>query len=379
MLLKKGGNETAPQAKRYQAMKNRLFLFHLALQAGFCAALLFFGWSRGLKVAMMAIRDDFFFLNALYFAAFGFLGFLVFFPLDFYEGFVWERRFGLSRQSFRSWLWDVSKKSVLSFVIGLIGIEALYFFFWQYPDRWWLWAAGFWFFLSVALARIFPQVILPLFYKVRPLEAGPLRERLMDFMRSSGIDLKDILVLDFSKKTVKANAMVAGLGRTKRIYVSDTLVASFSLDEIEMVLAHEVAHYRYRDTWNLVGVGLAAALLSFGAAHLILRLAIPRMGFAALSDIAGLPLVFLVLSAMGLILLPLQNGYSRFLEARADRWALRKTKRPDTFVAMMRRLAEKNLSDFSPPRWVELFCYDHPPIGKRILMAQQDDPDHFSS
>jgi hypothetical protein len=74
MLLKKGGNETAPQAKRYQAMKNRLFLFHLALQAGFCAALLFFGWSRGLKVAMMAIRDDFFFLNALYFDAFGFLG-----------------------------------------------------------------------------------------------------------------------------------------------------------------------------------------------------------------------------------------------------------------------------------------------------------------
>jgi STE24 endopeptidase len=298
MPEKKVDSLTSRDAKSYQAMKNRLF--HLGLQAAFCAVLLATGWSRALKVLLLGVRDDFFSLNALYFTAFSLLGALVALPLDFFEGFVWERRFGLSRQTLKGWVADAIKKGAVTFLVGLIFVEGLYFFLSEYPRTWWLGAAGFWFVLTVVMARIFPQVILPLFYKPRPLEAGPLRERLMNFMQGARVSCKDIYVLDFSKKTVKANAMVAGLGPTKRIYLSDTLVSAFSPPEIETVLAHEIGHYRYHDIRNLVGMGLATTLVSFYAAHLVLNDGASRLKLAALSDIAGLPLFFLVVLAMGL-------------------------------------------------------------------------------
>lgn len=214
------------------------------------------------------------------------------------------------------------------------------------------------------------EVILPLFYKYKPLEQGILRQRIFSLLERYKVRLKDIYVLDFSKKTVKANAFVAGLGRTKQIFLSDTLVNEFSPQEIEVVLAHEMGHYLNRDMLKLVLSSLCSSLLSFFIAAVVLEKLIVQAGFKGISDIAGLPLLLMVLLSIGLILLPLQNGYSRILERKADHFSLKATGMPQAFISMMKRLGNKNFSDFSPSRVIEIFLYDHPPISKRIRMAE---------
>ncbi|MFH0876989.1 MAG: M48 family metallopeptidase [Candidatus Omnitrophota bacterium] len=366
------GEVTPQQAKQYQAIKNRLFLFGLLLNCAFLLALVVTGWSRQIKIFLLNMRDDFLSINALYFCVFSALAFALSLPLSFYEGYILEHRYNLSCQSKKAWFADVLKHAAIALVVSLILVEGVYFFLSEFSSTWWLWAAGLWFFVSVVLARIFPKLILPLFFKPKPLEDGALRQRITALLDRYAIKLKDVYVLDFSKKTVKANAMVAGLGRTKQIYLSDTLIAEFPPEEIEIVLAHEVGHYVARDTFKLVAAGLVSALVSFFAAKLILEQSIAFFGFRAVSDIASLPLFLLVLMLIGLILLPLQNGFSRFLERRADLFALKATRAPEVFIAMMERLGKKNFSDFSPSRLVEIFLYDHPPIAKRIQLAREE-------
>ncbi len=371
MPLKNAEGSAQERARAYQAMKNRLFLFHLALNVFFLAFFFWGGWSYRLKRGIVSFSDEFFVVNALYLACFGALSFAVFFPLDFYNGFWLEHRFGLSRERWPGWLKDSLKRGAISGVIGLIFAQGLYYFLSAFPGTWWLGAALFWFLITVVLARVFPQIILPLFYKSTPLAAGPLRDRLTAFLTQEGVRLKDIRVLDFSKKTVKANAMVAGLGRTKQIFLTDTLVKDFSPDEVLQVLAHEAGHWKHGDIRKLALAGLAAALVCFYAAAQIFSAAAQSAGLAGPSDITGLPLLLLLFLGIGLALLPFQNGYARRLERAADRYALDKTGQPDAFVSMMQRLADKNLADPAPPRWARIFLYDHPPINQRIAMAQR--------
>ena len=364
-------NSTTPQgAKQYQAMKNRLFLFNLVLNFAFLLVLLFTGWSRSLKIWLLNFRADFFSINALYFFVFSALGFILSFPLEFYEGFVLEHTFGLSRQNFKNWFKDLLKKSGIVLFVSLVMVEVVYFFLSRFSQTWWLWAAAFWFFISVVLTRIYPKVILPLFFHSKPLETGELRSRIFSLLEKYKIRLKDVYSIDFSKKTVKANAMVTGLGATKQIFLSDTLVDGFPYDEIEVVLAHELGHYISRDTIKLALASLCSALFSFFFAGILLDRLLFKFGFCALSDIAGLPLLLSILILMSLILLPLQNSYARFLEEKADDFALKATGNPKSFISMIARLGEKNFSEFSPSRLVEFFLYDHPPISKRIAKAQ---------
>ncbi len=318
----------------------------------------------------MSLREDFFSLTALYISCFLVLSFVAGLPLDVFEGFFLERRFRLSRQTFGEWFKDLLKKSAVAFVVSLVLLESVYFFLSQFPGSWWLWAACFWFFLSIVLARIFPYVILPLFFRVKPLEEGEVRRRILALFDRYRVRLKDIFVLDFSRKTVKANAMVSGLGATKRIFLADTLLEAFSPQEIEVVLAHELGHYLRHDTAKLVVTSLVSGIFSFGLAFVLFGYFLDVFGFAGPSDVAALPLLLLILFAAGFVLLPLQNGFSRVLERQADRFALEATRATEAFVSMMQKLGEKNLADFSPSRWVEIFLYDHPPIAKRIRMAR---------
>jgi STE24 endopeptidase len=371
MSASPGDPQTSASAKAYQAIKNRLFIFRLALSVLFYLGLLTTGAGRWLKCGLILLREDFFSLNALYVAALGVFSFILFLPLEFYQGFVLEHRFRLSRQRFFAWARDLVKRSALSFLVTLAAVEGIYFFLSEFPRTWWLGAALFWFFLSGVLARIFPRVILPLFFSPKPLAAGPVRDKIAALAGRLGVRLQEIWVLDFSKKTVKANAMVAGFGASKRVFVADTLLAEFPAPEIEAVVAHELGHYLRHDVLKLLAATLVFALVSFFLAEVALEALLPVFGLQGPSDIAGLPLLALLLMAIGLVLLPAQNGFSRFLEKQADLFALKAVPDPDAFIAAMRRLGERNLSEFSPAPLIEVFLYDHPPLAKRIAMAEE--------
>jgi len=365
-------DQTPQAAKRYQAMKNRLFLFNIILNFLFLLLFVLTGLSQGLKAGLLNIKflGNFAQQNGAYFTCFVTLAFILSFPLEYYEGFVIEHRFGLSAQSLRSWIKDCIKKAAVSFAVSLVLIEVVYYFLLKFPKTWWLWAAIFWFIVSIVLTRIAPKVLLPLFFKYEPLSCGPLRDKVTEFLNRFKIAAQGVYVLDFSKKTVKANAFVSGLGATKRIFFSDTMVREFSNEEVLAVLAHEVGHYRGCDTFKLALWNLCSGLFSCFVASLCLGKLFPVFGLGAISDIAGLPLFIGVLMITGLLLLPAQNWFSRHLEKKADIFALKATGERHSFISMMRRLANRNFSELSPSKIVEIFLYDHPPIAKRIHLAE---------
>jgi len=368
-------DQTPQSAKKYQAMKNRLFLFNIILNFLFLLLFVLTGLSRSLKVSLANINflGGFAMFNGAYFACFAAIAFILSFPLEYYEGFVIEHRYGLSAQSLKAWVKDRIKKAAVSFVGSLILIEVVYYFLIKLPETWWLWAAIFWFIVSIVLTRIAPKVLLPLFYKYEPLSPGPLRDKVTEFLSRFKIKAQGVYCLNFSKKTVKANACVSGLGASKRIFFSDTMVKEFSDEEILAVLAHEAGHYLGGDTFKLSLWNLCSGLFSCFAASLCLDKLFPVFGLGAISDIAGLPLFIAVLMITGLLLLPAQNGFSRHLEKKADIFALKATGDKKSFISMMRKLANRNFSGLSPSRIVEIFLYDHPSIAKRIRLAEMLD------
>ena len=183
--------------------------------------------------------------------------------------------------------------------------------------------------------------------------------------------MQGIFELNLSKTTRKANACLCGLGRTRRVLVSDTLLTAYPPEEVEVVLAHELGHHRLRHIGILILVSTAATGVGCFWVDRAIRRLISPLGLTGLDDLSVLPLTALGLFLAGLLLLPLTQGISRFLERQADRFALQQTGNPQAFIATMRRLAGQNLAEIDPPRWVEWLLYDHPSIRKRIALAEQ--------
>ena len=171
-------------------------------------------------------------------------------------------------------------------------------------------------------------------------------------------------------KSTKANAALAGLGATRRILVSDTMLAEYSDEEIEVVLAHEIAHHVHGDIWK--GIAFESALILAGfslAARLLDALAGP-VGLRSVADVAGLPLLLLAAGAVSLVMVPVTHAMSRAFERSADRFALDLTRNPGAFISAMRRLGAQNLAEEQPSTIVRWLFSTHPPIRERIAAAQ---------
>jgi STE24 endopeptidase len=161
-----------------------------------------------------------------------------------------------------------------------------------------------------------------------------------------------------------------GIGRTRRIILSDTLLAEHSDDEIEVILAHELAHHVHHDIWSGIAVETVLITLGFYVADRVLQALSGSFGLEGKSDVAALPLLVLAAGAVSLAFVPLANALSRAHERRADRYALEMTGRVDAFTSAMKRLASQNLAEEHPSRIVELLFHSHPPTSARIAAAQ---------
>jgi STE24 endopeptidase len=164
--------------------------------------------------------------------------------------------------------------------------------------------------------------------------------------------------------------MLVGLGRTRRIILGDTLLANYTHDEIEAVLAHELAHHAHNDL--LLGLAAEAVIITAGMwlSSVLLAWGVEFFGFRGVGDVAALPLFVAAMGIFGLVTMPLVNFMSRSRERAADRYALRTTGNPGAFRSLMLKLASQNLSDADPPAWVRVLFYSHPPVGERVRMAE---------
>jgi len=242
------------------------------------------------------------------------------------------------------------------------------------PRDWWLIIAGASVPLTVALSNLAPVLLMPLFNRFQPLRDEPLAARVRALATRSGVRISDVYEMDMSRQSEKPNAMFTGLGNTKRIVLGDTLLSQFPEDEVEAVVAHELGHQVHGDIWRLIGFGAGAG---FGLAWLLSRIAPEavrrtheRTGVSDVADEASLPVLALLMTALGLVLMPVQAAFSRALERRADRFAVELTRNGEAYAQAMERLATQALADPDPPRPVVVMLYSHPPIVERIRAAR---------
>jgi STE24 endopeptidase len=291
------------------------------------------------------------------------------FPLAWMRGYALPRRYGLLHQSVTSWLADRLKAAAIGGGLALAGLELIYGLL-RVTPWWWAIAAAVFLVGHVVMALVVPIWILPLFYRLRPLEPGPLQERLLGLADRVGVPVVGVWIADQSRKSRTANAALVGVGRTRRIVLFDTLLAGFPPAEIESVLAHELGHHVHGHmARGLVAQG-ALTLVTFAAMDGALRAGVHLWGLRGPVDPAGLPWFALVGLVLGLVATPLGNAFSRWIERQADDFALATTADRDAFVGAMERLAGLNLAERRPHPIKEFMLYSHPAIDRRIARAR---------
>lgn len=292
-------------------------------------------------------------------------------PLNFYSGFYLEHRFGLSNQTLRQWAWEGVKGILVGIPLMVPILLALFYCLRAFGADWWLPVGIVLFCFSVALARIAPVLIFPLFYKFIPLPESDLKQRILSLCDKVGMRVSGVFLFNLSKNTRKANAAFAGIGRSKRVILGDTLVESFTEDEVETVFAHELGHYVLNHIW----VGMAAGTVStFAGLYLTARLydsMLSAFGFTAIDSVAALPLLGVLLGVYSLVTSPLGNMLSRSHEQAADRYAIGLTGKKEAFIDALKKLAKTNLADESPNSLVEFLFYSHPSIQKRVHAVER--------
>ena len=291
-------------------------------------------------------------------------------PIAYYRGHVLEVRYGLSRQRARRWWWTYAKGVAVGLGCVQAGAVLLYALIRWSPNAWWIAVTIAWCVAMVWLARLAPVLLLPLFYEVKPIQREELQQDLIRLTRKAGTQAVGVYEWTLSDSTRRANAALVGLGRTRRILLSDTLLADYSDAEIAVVLAHELGHHVHGDIWR--GLGLEALVRSIGfyAAYRAVLVVGPTVGVMHAADVAGLPLILLVCGAVSIAARPLANGLSRAHERRADRFALSLTGNSLAFVSAMRRLAQQNLAEEHPSRWVQTLFHSHPSTAERLAIAR---------
>jgi STE24 endopeptidase len=298
-------------------------------------------------------------------------------PLSYYAGHVVEHRHGLSRQSAVRWLWRHAKRFGLGIALGACLVVGLYWLCWSIGAYWWLAACGAFFVVSVLLGQLAPVLILPLFYRIRRLDDPELAQRMARLVEGTGLSIEGIYRMVLSDETAKANAMLAGLGRTRRVLLGDTLLDGFNADEIEVVFAHEVGHHVFRHIPKMMATGLFFSALGFWLTDRWLAVWTTTLANDPGAydprnlPVATLPMLMLVLTLLALLGEPLQNIISRHYERQCDRYALACTGLKPAYTSAFRKLARLNKDDPHPNRVAVFLFHSHPPISERLALADE--------
>lgn len=291
---------------------------------------------------------------------------ILFFPVNYYTDFHLEHKYNLSNQTFIKWIWEDLKAMLVSAVIGIPILLIFYYTMNKFGGLWWLPFAIILFVVSVVLARIVPVFILPLFYKIKPLEDDDLKSRIEELAVEAGIKVENVYRFDMSKNTKKANAAFTGIGKSKRILLGDTLLDNYSYDEIETVIAHELGHYKRKHIVKNIIIGTASSFLTLFLIASFYGGSLSWFGFENITDVAALPLLSLWAMLIGLVQSPLTNMLSRKFEYEADEYAVLSTGKAEAFISTLDKLTEQNLGDKDPHPLVEWFFYSHPSVNNRI-------------
>jgi STE24 endopeptidase len=361
------------RAREYETKKRRASF--ISLISGFILTLIFLLF---IARPLISVLPDFSFLKfILYFWSLALFSLPVDLYLSYRSGYKIEHEFGFSNQNKKQFFIDELKGHAINLVINPLLALILFLAFRISPDLWWLWAACAMILVSVVFATLYPVVIMPLFNKYTPIEDEELTTRLGHILKKGGLKIKGFFIQDMSRQTKKENAFLGGMGKTRRVVLSDNIINNMSLEELETVLAHEVGHYRYKHMWKNVFLGALYQLLIFYISHRIMLLINPDFLTSFDNMLLAYPIFLLCFGILHMLIIgPISKVISRYFEKQADRYALDMTKNPVAFQKAMAGLANRNLSNAYPTPFIKFMYYSHPPLGERLQMGESWSNEH---
>ena len=294
-------------------------------------------------------------------------------PLELYSSYHLPHRYGLSNQTQRGWVVDRVKGLLLGAALGVPILLGLYALIRAAGRLWWLWASVGYAGLTVIMTTLAPVLLIPIFNRLRPLGDAhrDLRDRLTRLAEIAGVRVRGVYTIDLSRRTNTANAMLVGLGGTRRIALGDTLLVSFDPDEIETVLAHELGHHVHGDIPVGIPIQSAAVAAMLFLESVALEAMVRSSHLMSAADPAGWPAFVLTWSLLAFLEAPALHLYSRWREGRADDFALRLSGKPAAFIRAMIRLGDQNLAEADPPAWAVILFGTHPALGRRVARARR--------
>jgi len=337
------------------------------------------GWSRAMRdraARVTGVRAVHIFLYwAQYLAATT----VLVFPLTVYTGFFREHQYGLSTQDFGGWMRDQTVALALALVLGGAFIVALYAVLRRAPRTWWIWGSAVVMAFAVVVLTIGPVYLAPLFNTYKTLEDPRVRDPILSMARANGIMAQAVYEMDASRQSTRISANVSGFLGTQRITLNDNLLNRGTLPEVEAVMAHEMGHYVLHHVYEELGFLALVAVCGFAfvrwAFDRIDRRWGRRWGLAGVADAAGLPVLVLLLTVYGFALTPVQNTFTRTLEAEADVFGLNAARQPDAFATVSLKLADYR--KLAPGPVEEALFFDHPSGRTRILTAMRWKAEHL--
>lgn len=326
------------------------------------------GYSKKLELFVYGYTSNPYIALVYFGLIIGIVSSVISFPLDYFFGFRLEHKFGLSNLTFGGWILEKLKAALVG---GVIAAPIAFLFYWliSSDEYWWFYLGCIVFAYSVLLAKIAPVIIMPLFYKFKPIENEVLKAKLLKLCDEAGFKVSGVYTFNMSKTTKKANAAFTGMGKTKRIILGDTLIESFTEDEIETVFAHELGHYKKGHIKKNILFSIFGTFIGLFIMAQIYEYLIPKFGFQNPWDIGALPLLALIAGVWSFLTSPLGAGLSRKFEYEADRFAIDMTKNYDAFKSTMEKLVDQNLSNDEPNKLVEFWTHSHPSVKRRLEAA----------
>jgi Zn-dependent protease with chaperone function len=363
--------EPSAEAIHYHKSGNVIWAVNIIL--GFLIPLLFLltGFSARIRNWAKKLGMNKWFLTVFfYFIIFSIINFFIDFPLSYYIGFFREHAYNLSNQTFIKWLTDSMNSFLVGTFIGGIFISVIYFLLKKSPERWWLYASIFMVPFMTIMMLVFPIWIAPIFNDFGPMNDKALEAKILALAEETGIENSRVFEVNKSIDTKKVNAYVAGFHNTKRIVLWDTIIEKLNEKELLSVMAHEMGHYALAHSIKSLLFASIMMMITFYATYRTANLFINRykdkLGFNKFSDIASLPLLFLLMSLFQFIMTPISTAFSRYHELEADRFSLEIMK--DNHAAGMAfvKLQEENLAVPHPGWLYKIWRSSHPTLGDRI-------------
>lgn len=308
-------------------------------------------------------------------ASFVLISGLIDLPLSLYQTFVLEERFGFNKMTFKLWLLDLLKSTLMGAAIGLPIAALILWLMGAAGSLWWLWAWVFWMGFNLLLLVIYPTLIAPLFNKFTPLEDASLKARVTALMQRCGFAAKGLFVMDGSRRSAHANAYFTGFGTAKRVVFYDTLLARLSADEVDAVLAHELGHFKHKHVIKRLVAMFAMSLAGLALLGWLAQQSWFYTGLGVLpnafgaNDALALLLFILVLPVFTFFISPLFAQLSRKHEFEADSYAIKQTSGQHLSSALL-KLYEDNASTLTPDPVYVAFYYSHPCASERLARMQ---------